>query len=104
MDFLRNNILTILIFLPLAGPILTPLARTRAAGRWTARATTLVTFAMSLVLFGFFDWGKGGSYAWLSGGGDPAGIVQLRQEANWIPAFNIHYKVGIDGLSFPLVI
>jgi NADH-quinone oxidoreductase subunit M len=26
------------------------------------------------------------------------------QQANWIPAFNIQYKVGIDGLSFPLVI
>src|SRR5947199_1237620 len=24
--------------------------------------------------------------------------------ASWIPAFNIQYKVGMDGLSFPLVI
>src|SRR5437762_5792151 len=26
------------------------------------------------------------------------------QEADWIPAFNIKYRVGIDGLSFPLVL
>ena len=26
------------------------------------------------------------------------------QQADWIPAFNIEYQVGIDGLSFPLVI
>jgi NADH-quinone oxidoreductase subunit M len=105
MDFLRNNILTILIFLPTAGAVLTLLCRTRDSVRWTALATTLVTFALSLVLFAYFDWGRGSSYAWLDGaGGDPRGTVQLRQEAQWIPAFNIQYKVGIDGLSFPLVV
>ena len=50
MDFLRENILTVLIFLPLAGAVLTLLARGRDAVRWTALATTLVTFALSLVL------------------------------------------------------
>src|SRR6185369_3562689 len=52
------------------------------------------------------DWGKVGDYAWLSEArdGSSSGIVQLRQEASWIPAFNIYYKVGVDGLSFPLVI
>ena len=106
MDFLRNNILTILIFLPTVGAVLTMLAKTRDAVRWTALATTVVTFVVSLALFGLFDWGKAGDYAWLNGArdGSASGIVQLRQEANWIPAFNIKYKVGVDGLSFPLVI
>jgi NADH-quinone oxidoreductase subunit M len=106
MDFISNNILTILIFLPTAGAILTLLARGRDAVRWTALATTLVTFALSLVLFALYDWNKSGDYAWLSGGrdGSTTGIVQLRQQASWIPAFNINYKVGVDGLSFPLVI
>src|SRR5688572_13576465 len=106
MDFLRNNILTILIFLPTAGAILTMLAKSRDAARWTALGTTIVTFAVSLVLFGLFDWNKVGDYAWLNGArdGSTSGIVQLRQEASWIPAFNINYKVGIDGLSFPLVL
>src|SRR5205807_1434069 len=32
------------------------------------------------------------------------GVVQMVQEADWIPSFNIKYRVGIDGLSFPLVL
>jgi NADH-quinone oxidoreductase subunit M len=31
-------------------------------------------------------------------------VVQLVQRASWIPAFNIEYLVGIDGLSLPLVL
>src|SRR2546421_580238 len=106
MDFFSHNILTILIFLPTVGAVLTLLARGRDAVRWTALVTTIATFVVSLVLFGMFDWNKAGDYAWLSGArdGSTSGTVQLRQEADWIPAFNIKYKVGVDGLSFPLVI
>src|SRR5439155_10278938 len=59
-----------------------------------------VTFALSLVLFATFDWHKGIGYSYASSGG----TIQMVQRANWIPAFNIQYLVGIDGLSFPLVI
>ena len=106
MDFIRNNLLTILIFLPTAGAILTLLAKGRDAIRWTALATSIVTFALSLLLFFVFDWNQGGAYGYLNGstGAGSGGVVQLVQEADWIPAFNIKYKVGIDGLSFPLVI
>jgi NADH-quinone oxidoreductase subunit M len=106
MDFLRNNLLTILIFLPTAGAALVLLARGRDAARWTALAVTAVTFALSLLLLFSYDWHAEGRYGYLQapGGGGEAGIVQMTQEANWIPAFNIKYKVGIDGLSFPLVI
>jgi NADH-quinone oxidoreductase subunit M len=104
MDFVRQNILTLLIFLPCIGAALVLVARTRDAVRWTALATTLVTFALSLVLFGLFKWNgaaAGSDYAYSAHGG---GVVQLVQEADWITAFHIKYKVGIDGLSFPLVI
>jgi NADH-quinone oxidoreductase subunit M len=101
MQFLNNWLLTILIFLPCAGAILVLLAKDRNAIRWTALATTIVTFAASLLLFATFDWKTGnGKYAYASDGG----VVQMVQAAKWIPAFNIEYKVGIDGLSFPLVI
>lgn len=30
--------------------------------------------------------------------------MQFVEEAEWIPAFNINYLLGIDGLSFPMVI
>jgi NADH-quinone oxidoreductase subunit M len=100
MDFLSNWILTILIFLPTAGAILVLLAQGRDAVRWTALATTIVTFVVSLLLFALYDWGQGSGYAYA----DQGGVVQLVQRASWIPAFNIEYLLGIDGLSFPLVI
>ena len=104
MDFLQHWLLTILIFLPSAGAILVLFQKDRNAVRWTALVVTLITFALSLLLLlpGMFDWDKGGAYAYMTRGGE--GVVQLVQVADWIPAFNIHYKVGIDGLSFPLVI
>src|SRR6476659_8580652 len=91
MDFLSNWLLTILIFLPCVGAVLVLLAKGRDNVRWIALGTTIVTF----------DWHQGnGKYAYASDGG----VVQMVQQAAWIPAFNIQYKVGIDGLSFPLVI
>src|SRR4051812_33433930 len=100
MDFLRDNLLTILIFLPTAGAVLTLLGKSRDAVRWTALGTTILTFLPSLLLFATFDWHKGEGYKYEQDGG----TVQMVQAARWIPSFNIDYRVGIDGLSFPLVI
>src|SRR3712207_8215843 len=33
-----------------------------------------------------------------------SGVVQLVQSKEWIPALNVKYKVGVDGLSLPLVL
>jgi NADH-quinone oxidoreductase subunit M len=94
------NLLTILIILPVAGAIATLMMRGRDAVRWMALATTLITFALSLVLLFVFDWHKSGGYDYESNGG----TVQLVQQCSWIPALNIQYKVGLDGLSLPLVL
>src|SRR6185295_9698136 len=109
MDAIRNNLLTILIFLPTVGAILVMLAKGRDAIRWTALGTTIATFALSLLLFAYYDWnmkpkeGEPG-YAYEGAGG----VVQLVNNhgngTEWIKAFNVQYKVGIDGLSLPLVI
>ena len=101
MDFLNHWLLTILIFLPCVGAAVVLLMKDRDSVRWAALGTTAVTFALSLLLFLTFDWKQGsGRYDYAANGG----VVQMVQEASWIPAFNIKYKVGIDGLSFPLVI
>ena len=104
MDFLKHNLLTILIFLPTVGAILTMFVRGRDKVRWMALGTTIVTFALSLLLFATFKWAPpatgSSTYAYEQDGG----TVQMVQQASWIPAFNVQYKVGIDGLSFPLVI
>jgi len=107
MDFLNHWLLTILIFLPSVGAIFVLLVKDRDAVRWTALGTTILTFALSLLLFTTFRWnlGEHRPYDYMENpvSGTP-GVVQMVQEASWIPAFNIKYKVGIDGLSFPLVI
>jgi NADH-quinone oxidoreductase subunit M len=100
MDFMNHWLLTILIFLPTAGAMLVLVAKGRDAVRWTALATTLVTFLVSLLLLTTFNWHQGDHYGYA----DSGGTVQMVQRADWIPAFNIQYLVGIDGLSFPLVI
>ena len=101
MEFLNNYLLSILIFLPLVGMVAVLLQKDRSAIRWTALGTTIVTFAVSLLLFATFHWGPElQGYDYSSNGG----VVQMVQRVDWIPAFHIQYLVGIDGLSFPLVI
>jgi NADH-quinone oxidoreductase subunit M len=49
-----------------------------------------------------FDWHRGSTYAYAADGGQ--GGMQLVQDVTWIAQFNVHYKVGIDGLSLPLIL
>src|SRR5688572_19871688 len=101
MDFLKHNLLTILIVLPSIGALAAMFARSRDGARWTAVGTTLLTFLLSLLILVAYDWNKGGNVYGYEGNG---GNVQMVTAAKWIPAFNIEYRVGIDGLSMPLVI
>ncbi|QOV89658.1 complex I subunit 4 family protein [Humisphaera borealis] len=100
--FLRDNLLTLLIFFPAIGAALVLLTRTRNAARWLTLCFAVSTLVLSLLVLAFFDWGRGDVYGYLSG--DAVGTVQLVQQVDWIPSFGIRYKVGIDGLSFPLVV
>src|SRR6476659_6003223 len=105
MEFLNQWLLTILIFLPCVGGILVLFAKGRDAIRWIALGTTIVTFVLSLLLFATFQWGLKGPYDYaVNPAGKVPGVVQMVTAAKWIPAFNIEYRVGIDGLSFPLII
>jgi NADH-quinone oxidoreductase subunit M len=96
MDWLQHNLLTILIFLPLVGAGVTLVVEGLDRARWVAVGTTLLTFAVSLLLLLTFDWHRRA--------GEYGETVQMVRAVNWIGAFNIQYKVGIDGLSFPLVL
>ena len=96
----KANILTLLIFLPTIGAAATLLMRTRHAARCMALTASMLTFALSVLLLAWFDWHTGEQYAYRSSGG----VVQLAGYVDWIPTFNIHYKVGLDGLSLPLVL
>lgn len=100
-------LLTILLFLPLAGMVLVLISPTRQVLRGVALATALAAFVVSLSLLGVYDWHTGAAasaqYAYRQAG-SAFGVIQLVQRADWIPAFHVQYLVGVDGLSLPLVI
>src|SRR4051812_16400433 len=110
MQFLSDHLLTLLIFAPTLGAVVTLLAKGRDAARWTALATTLVTLALALLILVPFKWRPdvtgGATYASNVAAASPAnfGVVQLVREADWIPALGVKYRVGVDGLSLPLVL
>ena len=95
MDFLIMNhsglpILSILIFLPLVGAlVLLALRGDEAAKLWTL-VITLVNAAISLPLYWMFD--------------STTPRYQFGEHASWIPALNIHYTLGLDGISLLLVL
>jgi NADH-quinone oxidoreductase subunit M len=100
-------LLTLLLVLPLAGILAVLCVQHRNACRWVTLGFTLAAFLISLLLLIPFDWHRGGNYGYASDGGTgvaAGGTMQLVQDLTWIPQFNMHYKVGIDGLSLPLIL
>ncbi|MCG6206921.1 NADH-quinone oxidoreductase subunit M [Rhodopseudomonas sp. HC1] len=87
-------ILSVVTFLPLVGAMLVYLARgddeaARRNARWISLWTTLITFAVSLILVARFDASNPG--------------FQFVEKAPWL-GNTITYHMGLDGISLPLVI
>jgi NADH-quinone oxidoreductase subunit M len=88
---MNDVILSAVVFTPLVGALIVAAAPARYA-RSLALAASLVAWAISLVvLIGFKP-------------AAPAGSFQFVAALDWIPAFGIQYKVGVDGLSLVLVV
>ncbi len=101
MNFITDHLLTITILLPLLGAAALLPIRGRDALRWTALGASLATLAAALSILLVFSRSAGVGMPDAYGYG---GVVQLVDRAAWIPAFNIEYLVGVDGLSLPMVI
>ncbi|MBI3580242.1 MAG: NADH-quinone oxidoreductase subunit M, partial [Ignavibacteriales bacterium] len=86
------NILTLTIFLPLAGVAALFLLNKENANaiKLAGFATTLVTFVVSLYLYFQFDATQAG--------------FQFQHKAVWVSGLNISYFVGIDGMSLLLIL
>lgn len=87
-----NNLLSLLIWLPiLGGGLVLLLGNERAkTACWVSLAISIVVFSMSL-------------YLWI--GFDPTThLMQFVEKSSWISQFNIYYHIGIDGISMPLII
>ena len=95
MNFLTDNILTVVTFLPLVGAFLLLFVgggdddNSRNLARWIALGTSLVTFALSLWMWSRYD------------PTDPG--FQFVENHEWI-GNSIGYRMGVDGVSILFVV
>src|SRR5512133_3969738 len=85
-----ENLLTLLIFLPLAGALVALFLRGDGVLKTWATIVTLAEAVLSVRLWTGFDPGTA--------------AFQFRETWDWIPALGIRYAVGIDGISLLLVL
>ena len=88
-------ILSLLTWLPLAGGLFIMTVRGDDAvvasnSRWAALWTSLIVFAISLVLWVKFDTS------------DPG--FQFKESLSWLPEFGVGYRMGVDGISVLFVL
>ncbi len=89
-------ILTLLLFLPLAGAIALALLPDRGRTmQWGALAVTLITFLLTLHLPFHYDYSAASA--------NPHSF-QYEQSLSWISSPAIRYHIGVDGLSMWLVV
>ena len=81
--------ITLVVFLPLVGVAAILLAK-EAMAKWIALVCSLVVLVVSLPLWVMFDVST------------PA--MQFVERYQWIASPPIHYAVGVDGISLPLVL
>src|SRR5690554_4024014 len=87
----QGYLLSVLIWLPIFGGAATLLlSRKPEAARWFALAVALATLLLGLPLYTAFDMASPG--------------MQFVQDLAWIPAFNIRYHLGVDGISVALIL
>ena len=89
---MESQLLTYLIFLPLAGAVLIALiGKDRDdLSRWLALGVSLVNFLISIPLFTNFD--------------ATTPDMQFVHGFEWVKSVGISYSVGIDGISLLLVL
>ncbi len=88
---MNSHLLSLIIFLPLAGALLIgtyPRIPARVV-KYAALAFTLSVLALSVILLFRFDRQANG--------------MQFQEIYSWIPALAAYYRLGIDGISLPLV-
>jgi len=85
-------LLSILIWLPIAGGVLTWLIgdRNPRLARWLALLTSLAALVLSIPLYTHFDSGSA--------------AAQFVESHPWIPQLHSSYALGVDGISLPLIL
>lgn len=92
-EMLQNHILSLLIWLPIIGGML---ALAFGGGHHPHRARSIALFtsvacwALCIPLYMNFD--------------PAARVMQFQENLSWIPAYNINYALGVDGISLTLIL
>jgi len=85
-------IISMTVWLPIIGGLLVLGSGDKApnVSRWLALFVAVATFLVSLPLYTGFD----------------AGTAQMQfvEKVAWVPAFDVHYYLGVDGISMPLIL
>src|SRR5438445_281968 len=83
--------LSLIIFLPLVGGIIILFTSktNETLLKGVALGASLASFVLSLFMTALFKIGGG---------------FQFLELGNWIPSLGIHYHLGVDGLSLPLIV
>ena len=87
------GLLSLILFLPALGALLVLAMPSVSAVRWAALGVTVVTFLLSLTLWGAFDPAVSTALA-----------PQLATRIPWFASIDISYYIGIDGLNLLLVL
>ena len=78
-------LLSLLIFVPVLGGVVLLAVRSANLARWIALAFSLSTLALCVPLLTNFDASTHN--------------MQFGETLSWIAAWNIQYKLGVDGIS-----
>ncbi len=89
---MTTAVLPLLLGLPLAGVAVLGLlpGRLEHLARVIGTTVTGATFAVSLAMLAGFDYGRAG--------------MQYELDVRWIPAVDVRFHLGVDGISLPLVV
>jgi NADH-quinone oxidoreductase subunit M len=94
MNLLRDHLLSVITFTPLAGAVLLLLVpafkRNDDAVRWVANIFGVLGFLVSLPLWFRFDRAASG--------------FQFVEKMSWIPTIGVSYNMGVDGISTLLIL
>ena len=90
---ISHYLLSLLIWFPIAGGFLTLATgndQHLEANRWVALLFAIITMFLAVLLYADFN-----SSLWQ---------MQFVENVPWIPAFNIHYSLGVDGISMLFIL
>ena len=93
LDYFAHHILSFAIWVPvLAGIAVLFTANDSKPNttRWLALFGGIISFLVTIPLYTHFNFADGG--------------FQFQESFSWIPAFNINYHLGADGIAIPLIL